>query len=60
MTAFVASSKHGEGSTAESEAGINLFHMHMGELLHKVADHPGAEIIGVCGEILDAMRAPEN
>lgn len=28
--------------------GINFDHMHMGDLLRQVHDHPGAEIAGVC------------
>lgn len=33
-------------------AGINFDHMHMGDLLRLVYDHPNAEIVGVC----DAKR----
>ncbi len=29
-------------------AGINFHHMHMGDLLRMVFDHPEAEIVGVC------------
>ena len=29
-------------------AGINFDHMHMGDLLRQVHDHPGAEISGIC------------
>lgn len=29
-------------------AGINFDHMHMGDLLRLVQDHPNAEIVGVC------------
>lgn len=28
--------------------GINFDHMHMGDLLRFVAEHPGAEIVGIC------------
>jgi glucose-fructose oxidoreductase len=28
--------------------GINFDHMHMGDLLRQVHEHPGAEIVGVC------------
>ena len=28
--------------------GINFDHMHMGDLLRQVQDHPGAEIVGIC------------
>lgn len=31
-------------------AGINFSHMHMGDLLRNVADHPNAEIVGICDE----------
>jgi len=29
-------------------AGINFDHMHMGDLMRMVAEHPAAEIVGVC------------
>lgn len=29
-------------------AGINFDHMHMGDLLREVAEHPDAEIVGLC------------
>ncbi len=35
-------------------AGINFDHMHMGDLLRQVAEHPDAEIAGVCDD--DAGR----
>ena len=38
-------------------AGINFSHMHMGDLLRNVVDHPDAEIVGVCDENPEAMRA---
>ena len=28
--------------------GINFDHMHMGDLLREVAEHPDAEIVGIC------------
>ena len=28
--------------------GISFDHMHMGDLLRQVQDHPGAEILGIC------------
>ena len=31
-------------------AGINFDHMHMGDLLRMVFDHPQAEIVGICDE----------
>ena len=31
-------------------AGINFDHMHMGDLLRMVHEHPNAEIVGVCDE----------
>ena len=31
-------------------AGINFEHFHMGDLLQLVADHPEAEIVGICDE----------
>ena len=37
-------------------AGINFSHMHMGDLLRNVMDHPDAEIVGICDEKVDAMR----
>ena len=36
-------------------AGINFSHMHMGDLLRNVHDHPRAEIVGICDEHPDAM-----
>ncbi len=38
-------------------AGINFDHMHMGDLLRMVFDHPDAEIVGVCDAKPDRMRA---
>ncbi len=35
-------------------AGINFDHMHMGDLLRMVHEHPSAEIVGICDE--DASR----
>src|SRR3954453_4151385 len=31
-------------------AGINFDHMHMGDLLRRVHEHPNAEIVGICDE----------
>src|SRR5687767_965949 len=31
-------------------AGINFDHMHMGDLLRSVHEHPAAEIVGICDE----------
>jgi len=31
-------------------AGINFDHMHMGDLLRRVHEHPHAEIVGICDE----------
>ena len=36
-------------------AGINFDHMHMGDLLRMVHDHPNAEIVGVCHEDRERM-----
>ena len=42
-------------------AGINFDHLHMGDLLRQVHDHPGAEIVGICHEEPAAMQgAIEN
>ena len=38
-------------------AGINFSHMHMGDLLRNVAEHPNAEIVGVCDPDRDAMSS---
>lgn len=35
--------------------GINFDHMHMGDLLRKVQDHPAAEIAGICDETPERM-----
>ena len=41
--------------------GINFDHMHMGDLLRMVHDHPQAEIVGVCDEQPERMKsAVEN
>ncbi|WP_442511934.1 Gfo/Idh/MocA family protein [Novipirellula sp. SH528] len=37
-------------------AGINFSHMHMGDLLRNVVDHPDAEIVGICDESREAMQ----
>lgn len=36
-------------------AGISFDHMHMGDLLRQVHEHPNAEIVGVCDENRDRM-----
>src|SRR5688572_21337942 len=38
-------------------AGINFDHMHMGDLLRQVHDHPEAEIVGICDEQPSRMKA---
>jgi glucose-fructose oxidoreductase len=38
-------------------AGINFSHMHMGDLLRQVVDHPDAELVGICDEQPEAMHA---
>ena len=37
-------------------AGINFSHMHMGDLLRNVSDHPNADIVGICDEDRSAMQ----
>ena len=42
-------------------AGLNFDHMHMGDLLRMVHEHPNAEIVGICDEQPERMRsAAEN
>ncbi|TWU50980.1 Glucose--fructose oxidoreductase precursor [Rubripirellula tenax] len=36
-------------------AGINFSHMHMGDLLRNVVDHPDADLVGVCDERRESM-----
>ena len=38
-------------------AGINFDHLHMGDLLREVHDHPHAEIVGICHSDLNRMAA---
>lgn len=38
-------------------AGVNFDHMHMGDLLRMTAEHPAAEIVGICDEQPARMRA---
>jgi glucose-fructose oxidoreductase len=38
-------------------AGINFDHMHMGDLLRMVHEHPNAEIVGICDEQPTRMQA---
>jgi glucose-fructose oxidoreductase len=38
-------------------AGINFDHMHMGDLLRQVAEHPDAEIVGICDETAERMQS---
>jgi glucose-fructose oxidoreductase len=41
-------------------AGINFDHFHMGDLLRQSAEHPNAEIVGICDEqpsrMIEAVR----
>jgi glucose-fructose oxidoreductase len=37
-------------------AGINFDHMHMGDLLRMVHNHPNAEIVGICDELPGRME----
>lgn len=37
--------------------GINFDHMHMGDLLRQVCEHPEAEIVGICDEQPERMAA---
>jgi glucose-fructose oxidoreductase len=37
--------------------GINFDHMHMGDLLRQVFDHPDAEIVGLCDRTPERMAA---
>jgi glucose-fructose oxidoreductase len=37
-------------------AGINFDHMHMGDLLRMVAEHPDAEIVGICDASPERME----
>src|SRR5215467_4378592 len=36
--------------------GINFDHMHMGDLLRMTAEHPDAEIAGICDESPERMQ----
>ncbi len=36
-------------------AGVNFDHMHMGDLLRMVHDHPDAQIVGICDETPERM-----
>ena len=38
-------------------AGINFDHMHMGDLLRMVHEHPHAQIVGVCDERPERMKS---
>lgn len=38
-------------------AGINFDHMHMGDLLRMVHEHPNAQIVGVCDETPERMKS---
>lgn len=38
-------------------AGINFDHMHMGDLLRLVAQHPQAEIVGICDDKPERMHS---
>jgi len=37
-------------------AGINFDHMHMGDLLRMVHEHPNAKIVGICDEERSRMQ----
>jgi len=37
-------------------AGINFDHMHMGDLLRLVHEHPSAQIVGICDEQAERMQ----
>lgn len=37
-------------------AGVNFSHMHMGDLLRCVVEHPNAEIVGICDERHEEMQ----
>ncbi|MCC9658603.1 Gfo/Idh/MocA family protein [Rhodopirellula halodulae] len=37
-------------------AGINFSHMHMGDLLRQVSEHPDADLVGVCDHNRDSMQ----
>jgi predicted dehydrogenase len=37
--------------------GVNFDHMHMGDLLREVHEHPGAEIVGICDKSPARMSA---
>lgn len=37
-------------------AGINFEHFHMGDLLRQVAEHPSAQIVGICDEQPERME----
>src|SRR6267154_2047305 len=41
-------------------AGINFDHMHMGDLLRRVHEHPQAEIAGICDENAERMQNAIN
>ena len=38
-------------------AGINFDHLHMGDLLRRVREHPGAELVAICDETPARMAA---
>ncbi|MGI9474413.1 MAG: Gfo/Idh/MocA family protein [Rubripirellula sp.] len=37
-------------------AGVNFSHMHMGDLLRNVLDHPDADLVGICDEQRVSMQ----
>jgi glucose-fructose oxidoreductase len=41
-------------------AGINFDHMHMGDLLRMVQEHPNAQIVGVCDESPERMKSASS
>ena len=40
--------------------GINFDHMHMGDLLRQVQEHPATEIVGICHETPERMASTVN
>ena len=41
-------------------AGINSDHLHMGDLLREVHDHPHAEIVGICHTEIERITAARS
>src|SRR6476660_5912331 len=40
----------GDMSKKWKVAGLSFDHMHMGDLLRQVSEHPNAEIVGICDD----------